>query len=351
MIEACQHSDKAGSQDSSTSSATAPGVQAGPPAATVPQGNTGEADGPVPVRDDVGATAPNCVPVTGDACKICKGFAGCLRNQLTPHFAACRNVADHLGERCRGRDGLEYTLYHLRRHREAVEEAIRRTLAFFHPEGVIEARILGLRNDRGGRFDAAGYFDSPARAARVLAAYDVEKFPEGIYFVLNPLHPSTIARSPNKISPYLNPLASDRDVKRIRWLFVDCDPERPAGVPSTLEELAASRRLAAAVHDWLRGQGWPEPVRAESGNGFHLLYPLDLPNEPGTGELLRNTLRSIQHHVVEPLMAAGGPRCKVDEKTFNPARIDKLYGTMARKGCAMARLPWRRSRLLGQREV
>ncbi len=174
-------------------------------------------------------------------CPPCNQRAGCLRHAKDKDLFACRFVEDHLGVPCTAPDGTRFILFHAGRLRQAVEAEIHRTLEFLHPTGVIEIRILDARDERGRKFDAAGYFDSPAKAARQVAEYEMKHRPGGIYVLLNPVHPSTLARSPNRITHGLAPLASVNDILRLRWLFIDLDPVRPAGVPSTNEELLAAK--------------------------------------------------------------------------------------------------------------
>jgi hypothetical protein len=76
---------------------------------------------------------------------------------------------------------------------------------------------------------------------------------------------------------------------------------------------------------------------ADSGNGYHLLYRVDLPADDGG--------------LVERILAALGerfdtPHAKIDRTVFNPARICKLPGTLARKGDSTADRPHRRAKLL-----
>ena len=79
---------------------------------------------------------------------------------------------------------------------------------------------------------------------------------------------------------------------------------------------------------------------ADSGNGAHLLYRLDLPNDQFATDLIQRVLGGI------------AARCAPDDvdidlTVYNPARICKLYGTMARKGDSTADRPHRRSCILG----
>ncbi|HMF13204.1 MAG TPA: hypothetical protein VKE94_12895, partial [Gemmataceae bacterium] len=85
----------------------------------------------------------------------------------------------------------------------------------------------------------------------------------------------------------------DADVLRRCWLPFDFDPKRPAGVPSTDEEHKAALKRARECRRWLREQAWPKPIVADSGNGAHLLYPIELPNDEPSKSLVERCLRGI----------------------------------------------------------
>ena len=85
--------------------------------------------------------------------------------------------------------------------------------------------------------------------------------------------------------------ATDKDVIRRRWFLIDADPVRPAKISSTDAEKAQSLGVVMKVHEHLRERGWPIPVLADSGNGHHLLYPVDLP--PDDGEIVKRCLQAL----------------------------------------------------------
>jgi hypothetical protein len=66
---------------------------------------------------------------------------------------------------------------------------------------------------------------------------------------------------------------------------IDLDPCRPSGIPSTDVELASAIERRTAVATFLGEMGFPEPVVAMSGNGGHLLYAVDLPNDETVRDL------------------------------------------------------------------
>ncbi|MGB9610537.1 MAG: hypothetical protein ACPL7M_06145, partial [Bryobacteraceae bacterium] len=89
---------------------------------------------------------------------------------------------------------------------------------------------------------------------------------------------------------------------------------------------------------------WTAPVFSDSGNGAHLLYRIDLPNDAEAAELIKRCLRALAARFNTAVVA-------VDEATFNASRIFKVYGTTARKGDNTADRPHRMSRILEAPEV
>ncbi len=87
----------------------------------------------------------------------------------------------------------------------------------------------------------------------------------------------------------------------------------------------------------MKSLGWPDPIAADSGNGWHLLYHIDLPAiDDG---LVQRCLESLAARFDDDLV-------KIDRTVFNPARIWKLYGTVAAKGDATPDRPHRLSRIV-----
>jgi len=120
---------------------------------------------------------------------------------------------------------------------------------------------------------------------------------------------------------------------------VDFDPVRAPNTSSTDEEKNEVLKTATAVREYLTDQGWPEPFVADSGNGFHLLYRVNLPISPETVATMRQCLAALDAKF-------SNVTCKVDTTTYNPARITKLYGTISHKGKNTANRPHRRSQLI-----
>ncbi len=205
------------------------------------------------------------------------------------------------------------------------------------PGGVAELRALG----RDGRV-SSGYFDDPARLADAIEPLDAAGDCRGIYVTLNPVAPALLARRANRIEARLgrgDATTADGDIVSRRWLPVDIDPARPSGVSSTAGEHAAALAAAGTIRAFLAGEGWPAPVVADSGNGAHLLYRVDLPNNDDATALVKAVLAALDERF-------STPSAKVDTANFNAARIWKVYGTVGRKGDSTPDRPHRRAAIL-----
>ena len=70
---------------------------------------------------------------------------------------------------------------------------------------------------------------------------------------------------------------NDTQIVARRWLLIDADPVRPSGISATDAEKAEALVVIAAVRAHLAGLGWPAGLLADSGNGYHASYRVDLP--------------------------------------------------------------------------
>jgi hypothetical protein len=216
-----------------------------------------------------------------------------------------------------------------------------RAVRLIHPPGhVVELRALGVEVRRGYRATVSGYYDDPAKLAADAAALSGKA--SGVYITMNEIDPALLARAANRprTCGRDDATTSDRDVRRRRWLLVDVDGVRVKGVSASEAELEAALDRARVIRGHLAEEDWPEPIEAVSGNGAHLLYPIDLPPEDG-GTVKR---------VLEALAAKfNGSGIKVDTAVHNPARIVKLYGTLSMKGDSTDERPHRHAHLIGDR--
>ncbi|HWY85813.1 MAG TPA: hypothetical protein VNX28_03760 [Gemmataceae bacterium] len=147
----------------------------------------------------------------------------------------------------------------------------------------------------------------------------------GVYFTLNDVDKSLLARRCNRVDvAESGDLTGDLHIIRLRWLLIDLDPERAKGISATDQEKAKAKDLAYKIRDFLHEeQSWPDPVFADSGNGHHLLYKIDLPTDDKS--LIERFLKAMAGRF-------DTAEVKIDRTVFNPSRICKLYGTLSCKG-------------------
>jgi hypothetical protein len=206
------------------------------------------------------------------------------------------------------------------------------------PGQVVELRALMVQRRSERPHTEAGFFDSDHLREMAATALQLTKYAKGVYFTLNPVNPDLLARRAYRTNyAHEGELTSDKDVILRRWLLVDADPVRDTLISATDEEKAQASATVQRVRDHLRSRSWPDPIFSDSGNGYHLLYRIDLP--------------AADNGLVERLLQAlaaqfSDARVNIDTTVFNPSRICKLPGTLARKGDNIPTRPHRRARLL-----
>lgn len=206
--------------------------------------------------------------------------------------------------------------------------------AIVAPNTVFEIRCLAKRKRR---IDA-GYFNSIDTAATELAGM-TEPY-AGIYITPNPVNPDLLSRAFNRINSWAETQTSDPDVQRRRWLLIDVDPDRPSGISSTNLEHQRAIAKARSVAGMLEIEfGWPRPMLNSSGNGAHLMYPIDEPNNDTVKETVQSFLKALASRYNEPGI-------KIDTSVFNASRIWRLPGTIACKGDSTNERPHRKASIL-----
>ena len=211
---------------------------------------------------------------------------------------------------------------------------IKETISILKPaDQLYEIRIL-----RPGKKPAlSGYFRGVENLEAKLKTVDLRGC--NIFYTLNTIDDACYAREQNEKFREGVTTTSDNDITGYNWLLVDMDPKRRTGVSSTDEELTKAKRMAEKVVRYLRGCHFQEPIIALSGNGVHLLYAIKLKNVPENVDLLKRCLEALAYTFNDDYV-------EIDCKVFNPARISKLYGTMAQKGTSTKDRPHRMSRIV-----
>jgi hypothetical protein len=226
------------------------------------------------------------------------------------------------------------------RDKPSIEEIARWLAIFVGPDQVTELRAIRAKPSYGNRkATISGFFDGQHLDKMAAEAANLSGKAEGVYFVPNPLNDAILARCANRVDQADGrELTADSHVIARKWIVVDLDPIRLAGVSSSDSEKQAALELSRKVYTELVAEGYPEPVVADSGNGYHLLFPLiDL--APRDVDLAKAFLHKIADRF-------DTDQVKIDRTVFNAARITKLYGTMACKGDSIPTRPHRYSRVL-----
>src|SRR5437868_1199748 len=147
-------------------------------------------------------------------------------------------------------------------------------------------REVFVKDPNGNR---VGYFDDLQIAINALAT---DKDYRAVFFSLN-----VCPRVPDGFTLSRLYRASSRfkkgDYCRRQLLLVDCDPRREPDTASTSEQKAAAFRQITAIREFLRNLVFSEPILADSGNGYHLLYSIDEANDEATETLIRNFLAGL----------------------------------------------------------
>lgn len=180
--------------------------------------------------------------------------------------------------------------------------------------------IRGLRNNNNGTYERV--FGDMSKAVDYANGLEAGGSCKGVYFTINPLK-----------DDYNGTYAKDADIKARHVLFIDIDanrnPEPPLEghkVSSNEQELNATIEMANEVVAYLRDNGiTQEPIIAISGNGTHLYYSIEMPNDDESLDTLKYFLKHLGDKI-------NGVKGDIDTTIRNAARIAKLTGTMATKG-------------------
>lgn len=220
-------------------------------------------------------------------------------------------------------------------------DMIRRTIDIMKPDHeLFEVRIIR------GKDVLSAYFRDAETLIRKLSEQNLDG--KSVYMTLQRLHEGCEARRQWEtfidVGKAKLPSTSDNDIIGYNFIPVDLDPERPAEISSTKEELEAAKELSYQIIAYMVDNGFRSYIKALSGNGYHLLFPVNIPTrtkaerEAGKNKVT-NILATLDQYF-------SNDACHVDTTLSNPARILKLYGTLAQKGRNTPQRPFRMSMIL-----
>ena len=207
---------------------------------------------------------------------------------------------------------------------------IMNNLAYLHSDDeIIEIRSIDPKPT------ISGYFKSGS--PNIVS--EMARFPDRTFYqTLNVIDPACYSRGQReKLCAYPKETTSDKDIIGYSHILIDLDPVRATGVSATDEEKEKAHQLAIEVFSHLRKLGFADPIVADSGNGYHLIYKIKA--ELNSKDAIENFLKVLD-------MWFSNEFVKIDTAVFNPSRITKAYGTVARKGANSPERPHRLSRIL-----
>jgi len=222
-------------------------------------------------------------------------------------------------------------------------EEIRKGVEALFPEG----SLIELRIPKSSVGTIIGFFRDREKLIPAIEEYS-GKVP-AVYYTLNAPPPELYDNAQLKNAAVAGVHGCKDDEVMVRnWLLIDCDPVRVDSdgkpltdqkVSSTDAEKESSLAIAQKIKAYLQEKGWPPPVTADSGNGYHLLY--NLGGMPSTKELTETVHKALEHLAQKFNTDMVG----VDVVVSNPSRITKAYGSFTMKGTATIDRPHRFSRV------
>lgn len=217
---------------------------------------------------------------------------------------------------------------------EIDEQQIRTWWSIFNKEQkTVEIRLLG-KNAYSGYFRDV---ETLIRALKPLLDNSNSQYYGAMqaYFTLNEINDDLYSREQrDQFVKKPKSTTTDGDITRRKFVLVDLDPHRAAGISANDEEFEKAHLKAVDVYRYLIKCGFREPMITTSGNGYHIYIPCDMPNDDEHTDLVKRFLQALAKFFTDEFV-------EVDEKVFNAARIDKLIGTWAKKGSDSVDRKWR----------
>lgn len=223
---------------------------------------------------------------------------------------------------------------------------IEKTYELFFEDGyAIEVR--GLLKKAGSNAAWEGW----AKGAVVGYFNDKEKFTEAItnldaidckaiYVCPNPGPADLLAIANNRFVAAEKGMGlNDEKVVKRNWLIIDVDPDRLPGISSSKEELEIAYSVARGILAWMNESLGVNPYAVMSGNGVHILVPVNFPNDAEHNQLCLTFSKYIKSIFEEDGVT-------IDYQTANISRSTKVFGTWVRKGEDIETRPHRRAKLV-----
>ena len=185
----------------------------------------------------------------------------------------------------------------------------------------------------------SGYFKNVDNILQTIQQYDGKG--GMIYAPFNKINSACYSRAQcEKMMKKPKETTSDGDIVGRDFILIDIDPVRPAGVNSTEEEKSHAIEAGRKIYSFLVDKnGFEKPIVADSGNGLHLYFRVQLHNGEEEKELVNRFLKTLG-------MYFSDEKIDVDLSVGNAARMAKIIGTTSCKGSNTTERPARISKFL-----
>ena len=171
------------------------------------------------------------------------------------------------------------------------ENEARRAISVLKPNGeLFEIRFIPTTKNRYEIY--SGYFTNADTLISELRKF-APRETGNLYFTLNEINQACYSRTQRDRFIRTSGSTSDNDIVGYQWLMIDFDPERPSDISASNDELEHAHLKAIAVYRYLAENGFTEPIAAISGNGYHLLYRINLAITGERRELVKRTLETL----------------------------------------------------------
>jgi hypothetical protein len=200
---------------------------------------------------------------------------------------------------------------------------------------VVELRLLNCTRGRNGTpHTEAAFFKGDLKKLAWWALFLTGKS-MGVYITLNPLREEILQRPRGSgvvCAAGEGELAHNNDVAARRCLVIDIDRSENRKLPATDAERERVWKTVESVREFTRSLGWPDPAILDTGNGYHLIYQVDLPvNDGGV----------VQRAVMAIKAACEDEHSEIDLGPTRPLVMTRVPGTVNRKGKASKDRPHR----------
>lgn len=159
------------------------------------------------------------------------------------------------------------------------------------------------------------YDESRSILSKIFPTTDVGIKQINEWIIKHHLQEKTINSTFNKLSDQAvadqKPI-KDTAIDEIRFLFVDIDPIRETKTSSTDTEKKHAHDLMIKVSAFLKQSGIDEQILLDSGNGYHLLLPVETGIVSKVKELSKQFLRALDQQF-------SNDYANIDTSVSNPA--------------------------------